>query len=350
MSVIAAFGMAAAVVGCGDKISGVNTVPVLTGFNQTDLVANIAGLGAPTIDPNLVNPWGIAFGSTGLLWVSNNGSGTATVYDANGVKQPLTVTLPSVSPGAAWAPTGVIFNATTDFVIPGLGTSSFIFASENGWIAAWNTATGTTAHVVSDQSASGASYKGLAIAANAGVNFLYATNFRHNSVDVFDTGFNLVRSFTDSTMAAGYAPFGIANIGGQLYVSFALRLAPDSVDDAPGVGNGFVDVFNPDGTLARRFASNGVLNAPWAIVQAPSVFGSFGGAILVGNFGDGTIDAYNQATGVLIDVLRDGNGVPISINGLWGLSFGPAGGTTTLYFASGPNNEANGLVGTLTPR
>lgn len=350
MSVIAALGMATAIVGCSDKISGVNFVPVTTGFNQANLVSNIAGFNAATVDPVLVNPWGIAFGSTGLLWVSNNGSGTATVYDANGVKQPLTVTLPAVSPGPTWAPTGVIFNSTTDFAIPGLGSSTFIFASENGWIAAWNTAAGITARVVNDQSAETASYKGVAIASEGGVNFLYATNFRHGRVDVFDTGFNLVRSFTDSTVAAGYAPFGIANIGGQLYVTFALRLAPDSTDDVPGVGNGFVDVFNADGTVARRFAAHGQLNAPWAIVQAPTGFGGFAGDILVGNFGDGTIDAYNPSTGALVDVLRDATGNPISINGLWGLSFGPAAGSTTLYFASGPNNETNGVVGTLTPR
>lgn len=209
---------------------------------------------------------------------------------------------------------------------------------------------GTSAMLVADRSADSAVYKGLAMANDAGANRLYATNFRRGRIDVFDATFAYVAAFTDSTMPAGYAPFGIANIGGNLWVTFAKQHAPDNEDDDAGAGNGFVDVFSPSGALLRRFATSGALNSPWGIAQAPSGFGPFAGAILVGNFGDGVIGAYDPNTGTLIDLLRDANRNPIAIPGLWGLVFGPSATSTSLYFAAGVGDEAHGLVGRLAPR
>jgi len=331
---------------CGDK-SFTNAVSPPNAFRQTNLVADAAGP-ATTVDANLVNPWGMAFGPTGVLWVSNNGTGTSTLYDASGSKLTTIVTVPGRGPSTDGSPTGIVFNSTTDFLIPSAGAALFIFAGEDGTIAAWNAST-TSARVVANRGTANSVYKGIAIGSNAGANFLYLTDFRNNHVDVFDRSFQFVKSFTDPNVPAGYAPFGIANIGGQLFVTFAKQKGPDNEDDDAGVGNGFVDVFNADGSLSKRFASNGHLNSPWAIVQAPSGFGPFSGAILVGNFGDGTIDAYDPSTGGFGDVLRDANANPIAIDGLWGLMFGSGAAATTLYFSAGPSDESHGLVGTLTP-
>src|SRR5205085_2787119 len=191
-------------------------------------------------------------------------------------------------------------------------------------ISAWNASSASNAVVVADRSGDGAVYKGIAMGSLNGQNFLFATNFKGNNIDVFDANFHYVASFTDGTLPAGYGPFGIQNIGGLIYVTFAKQLAPDNEDDQAGPGYGYVDVFNLDGTLARRFASGGGLNAPWAIALAPARFGAFGGRILIGNFGDGQIGAYDATTGAFVDFLRDANGVAISIDGLWGLTFGPA--------------------------
>jgi uncharacterized protein (TIGR03118 family) len=347
---LGALAAVAALAGCGDKVNP-NVVPIITtsAFVQTNLVADIASLGALTVDPSLVNPWGIAFGSTGILWVANNGTGTATTYAQDGSKQSLTVTIPSATAGQAGTPTGQIFNGTTDFVIPGAGPALFIFAGEDGTIAAWNTAGGGAATLVADRSTNGAVYKGIAMASNAGANFLYLTNFKGGSVDVFDANYAFVKSFTDGTIPAGFAPFGIQNINGNLYVTYAKQLGPDNVDDDKGAGNGFVDVFAPDGTMIRRFVSQGSLNSPWGVALAPTGFGGLGGDILIGNFGDGAIGAYDPNTGALVQMLHKADGTQIAIDGLWGLVFAP-NNSTTLFFSSGPQDEAHGLVGTLTPR
>jgi uncharacterized protein (TIGR03118 family) len=322
--------------------------PVTSTFQQNNLVADVATFGAVTIDPSLINPWGIAFGSSGTLWVANNGTGTSTLYAQDGTKQALTVTIPGAG-GAQGAPTGTLFNSTSDFVMANGSAAVFLFAGEDGTIAAWNAGSGSNATIVADRSANGAVYKGIASGSNGGANFLYLTNFKGNSVDVFDKSFAFVKSFTDATVPAGFAPFGIANINGSLYVTFAKQLAPDNHDDVAGVGNGFVDIFSPDGTLIKRFASQGTLNSPWGIAVAPAGFGGLAGDILIGNFGDGLIGAYNPTTGALVQQLLTSGGGNIAIPGLWGLAF-PPGGAPTLFFSSGPNNEAAGLVGTLTPR
>ncbi|MEP6730351.1 MAG: TIGR03118 family protein [bacterium] len=338
---------AATLAACNDNTS-TNVVPLQNSFTQTKLVGDDAGGGATSTDPLLVNPWGLAFGPTGVLWVSNQGSGTSTLYNADGSKNSLVVQIPTTSAPTGGEPTGVIFNSTTDFNIPGAGTALFIFAGEDGVISAWNQTT-VNGRVVADRSSDDAVYKGIAIAANGGASQLYATNFKGATIDVFDASFQYVKSFTDPNIPAGYAPFGIQTIDGQLYVTYAKQKAPDNEDDEPGVGNGYVDVFRPDGSVVGRFASNGKLNAPWAIAKAPSGFGGLSGAILIGNFGDGLIGIYDPGSGAFVDVLRDAAGAPIAIEGLWGLTFGPGSTSTTLYYSAGPSDETHGLLGTLTP-
>lgn len=325
-----------------------------TAFVQTNLVADISSLGAVTIDPNLVNPWGLAFGAGGALWVANNGTGTATVYGQSGVKLQPTVSIPSAVPGEPGVPTGAIYNTSPDFVVPGtgsgpaLGAATLILAGEDGTISAWNQSAGSSAVLVADRSADGAVYKGIAMGLNGNAMSLYLTNFKQSRIDVFDVGFHFVTSFTDVTIPAGYAPFGIQAIDNQIWVTYAKQHGPDNEDDEAGLGNGFVDVFTPAGALVRRFAEHGTLNSPWGIAVAPTGFGRFGGQILIGNFGDGTIGAYDRSSGGLIEMLRRPGGTVLSISGLWGLAFAP--GTTTLFFSSGPNDESHGLVGTLTTR
>jgi len=328
-------------VACNDS-----TNPLHSRYVQTQLVADVSGFGTATLDPYLVNPWGLAFGPTGLLWVANNHTGTSTQYDADGAIQPLVVAIPTNGSATGGAPTGLIYNPTTSFVIPGAGAALFIFAGEDGVISAWN-ATSVTARVVANRAGSDAVYKGIAIARNGSADVLYATNFKHNGVDMFNSNFQFISSFTDPNVPSGYAPFGIQNIGGKLYVTFAKQLAPGNVDDEPGVGNGYVDIFNADGTLSSRFASRGSLNAPWGIAVAPSGFGA-SSDILIGNFGDGSISAFNATTGSFDGLLRGTDNNPISIEGLWGLTFGPGTNSTTLYFTAGPGDEAHGVLGTLT--
>ncbi len=325
-----------------------------TTFVQANLVADISSLGAVTIDPNLVNAWGLAFGPNGALWVANNGTGTTTFYTQSGAKLQPTVSVPSAVPGEPGVPTGAIYNASADFAIPGttagptLGAAQLILAGEDGTISAWNASLGSSAVLLADRSAQGAVYKGIAMGLNGDGMFLYLTNFKQNSIDVFDAGFNLVSSFTDTTIPAGYAPFGIETIGNRLYVTFAKQKGPDNEDDDPGVGNGFVDIFTPAGRLVRRFASRGSLNSPWGIAVAPAGFGKFAGDILIGNFGDGMIGAYDPNSGALVEMLRAPGGAPLTIPGLWGIAFAPA--SSTLFFTAGPNDETHGLVGTLSAR
>jgi uncharacterized protein (TIGR03118 family) len=338
---------ASTLVACSDN--SITSGTPNSAYTVTRLVADDPSLGAANVDANLVNAWGLAFGSTGILWVSNNRTGTSTLYDASGAKKPLVVAIPSKSASTGGTPTGIVFNATSDFVIPGSTGALFIFAGEDGTISAWNASTGN-AVIVADRSSSGAVYKGLAMASNAGANFLYATNFKQNAVDVFDRTFAFVTSFTDPTVPAGFAPFGIQNIGGLLYVTFAKQLPPNDEQDQPGVGNGFVDIFNPDGSMAKRFASNGQLDSPWGIALAPAGFASASGDILIGNFGDGLIGAYDASTGKFLGTLQDASNTPITIDGLWSLTFGPAATDPTLYFSAGPSGQTHGLLGTITPK
>ena len=328
---------------------------------QTNLVSDVAGQAAVT-DPNLVNPWGLARSATSAFWVSDNHSGVATLYNGSGqpfpIAQPLIVTVPPPAgsqAGATSAPTGIVFNGTTDFVITdgaNSAPSAFIFASEDGTLSGWNpTVNAGAAILMADHSADAAIYKGLALAANGSANFLYATNFHAGRVDVFDKGFapvQLAGSFTDPNLPAGFAPFGIAEINGMLYVTYA-KQDGNQEDDVKGAGNGFVDVFDTSGMMVQRFASKGTLNSPWGVVLASAGFGSLSNDLLVGNFGDGRINVFNSTSGAFLGQLNDGNN-PIAIDGLWALVFGNggnAGDPNTLFFTAGPEDESHGIFGML---
>ncbi len=340
-------------------------------YQQTNLVSDIPGLAAHT-DPNLRNSWGTSTGPGLPIWVSDNASGKATLYDGQGNPQPgpgdqqLVVSIPappSAGAGAVGTPDGTVFNPTPDgFVVSEDGVSApsrFLFATEDGTIVGWNPAVDRTHAVIAvDRSTatdpagdSGAVYKGLALVSTPAGKLLYTTNFRFGTVEVFDSNFNLVNTFSDPTVPAGFAPFGIHNIGGNLYVTFAKQDAAKH-DDNAGPGHGFVDVFAPDGDLLQRLASEGRLNSPWAVTMAPSTFGVFGGDILVGNFGDGRINAFAPTTGEFLGQLHTSHG-PLSVPGLWGLRF-PAGSLNTvpgaLYFTAGINHEADGLFGDIIPK
>ena len=264
---------------------------------QTNLVSDGA-VSAVTIDSDLVNPWGLAAKPTGPWWVSDNGSGLSTLYNGNtGAKLGLVVSIPSPTGPTGGTPTGIVFNgSSTDFLVNGPGTSAhFIFATEDGTIAAWNT--GTSAQLMVDNSGSGAVYKGLALASSGGNSYIYATNFNSGKVDVFDTSFAphtfSTSQFTDHHLPAGFAPFGIQNINGMIFVTYAKQDAAKH-DDVAGRGLGFVDVFSTSGDLMGRVATRGPLNSPWGLAVAPSSFGRFAGDLLVGNFGDGRINAYKM--------------------------------------------------------
>ena len=349
LAVVATLGVVA-LAACNDN--GVtNVVLTTTPFAQTNLVSDRAGFGAVTVDPLLVNPWGIAFGSNSVLWVSNNGSGTATTYSPDGVKQSLSPAIGTPTAQTGGVPTGVVFNPTNDFLIPGDNTALFIFGSEDGTISAWGSTTGpANVSVVANRSAAGSVYKAVAIGTNNGAVQLYATDFRNGNIDVFDNHFNYITSFNDPSIPAGFAPFGIANIAGKLVVTYAKQLLPDKVEDEAGIGNGFVNVFNTDGTLDRRFASNGSLDSPWGMAVAPAGFGNVGGSLLIGNFGNGTIGVYDITTGAFLGLLRNTSNAPLTIDGLWGLQFGPGAAANVLYFSAGTQDETHGLVGVITPQ
>jgi len=330
----------------------------LAGYQQTNLASDIPGLAAFT-DPHLINPWGISFGPTTPFWISDNGAGVTTLYSGAGQPfppaSPLVVTIPPPmgSPtGTVSTPTGQVFNSTTDFVVSAgghSGASRFIFATEDGTISGWNPTVDAT-HAITgvDNSPSGAIYKGLALGSAQGSNFLYAANFHAGTIDVFDGSFHpaqLAGSFTDSAIKRGYAPFNIQNLGGQLFVTYALQDA-DGKDDVAGPAHGFVDIFSTDGQLVRRFATHGTLNSPWGLTLDPT-----GSMVLVGNFGDGRINVFDLASGDFLGQLRDTSNRKITISGLWALSYGNGGpgfDQTSLYFTAGLDDEAHGLFGKLT--
>jgi len=330
-------------------------------YQQTNLVSDLPGMAAHT-DSNLVNPWGIASSTSSFFWVADNHSGVSTLYDGNGTPQSLVVTVPPAPGGTEGSPTGIVFNGTSDFELSPGSPALFIFATEDGTISGWAASAGTTAVIKVDNSASEAVYKGLAIGNNGTANFLYATNFHGNAVDVFDHNYAPVMlaagSFSDPTIPMGYAPFNIQTIAGStptgiLYVTYALQDA-DKHDDVPGPGHGYINKFDLNGNLLGRFASQGTLNSPWGMALAPTGFGEFGGALLVGNFGDGRINAFDPVTGDFLGQLKDGSGNPITIKGLWGLRFGNGGSggdPNTLYFAAGiPGTgqvEDHGLFGSI---
>ncbi len=325
-------------------------------YQQHNLVANLSGA-ADVTDPNLVNPWGIAFNPFGPAWVADNGSGVSTLYNGTGTRNSLVVQVPSPGAPNGGHPTGIVFNGSTEFVVSATGGASaasrFIFATEEGVIAGWAPTVDQTRaiKVVDNSTSTGAIYKGLALSANGTGNLLYATDFHNNKIDVFDSAFRPVTlttgAFTDPNIPTGFAPFGIQAIGGNIYVSYA-RQDDNKEDDVKGNGLGFVNVFEPNGKLIKRVVSQGRLNAPWGMALAPAGFGKFGNHLLVGNFGDGVINAYDPITGQFAGQLTSANGNPIKIDGLWGLAFGNGFANqpvNTLFFSAGPNDEQNGLYG-----
>ena len=324
-------------------------------YRQTNLVSDIPGV-AQIADSDLVNPWGIAAGPQTPLWVADNGTDKATIYRGGLSKDMGVLKVPPVVDIPGGEPTGQVFNPTDGFVVSdGMGHSGpakFLFASESGHITGWNMALPPPPPSTSAQngftSLDGAVYKGLAIAVlNSGPR-LYATDFHNNKVDVFDSSFAPVTmkgGFTDPNLPAGFAPFGIQQLRGFIVVTYA-KQDQDAHDDVAGPGNGFVDVYTTDGTLVRRLISGGALNSPWGLVLAPGGFGPFSHALLVGNFGDGAINAYDPNDGRFLGQLQSRFG-PIQIDGLWGLRFGNGvtGTKHTLLFSAGIADEAHGLLG-----
>jgi uncharacterized protein (TIGR03118 family) len=325
-------------------------------YKQTNLVSDGA-VPARVTDPQLKNPWGIAAIPGAPFWIADNGSGLSTLYDGLGDIVPLTVTIPppkGAPKGTTAAPTGIVWNPNGQlFLVAPQLAALFIFATEDGTISAWNP--GVDLHnavlkVDNSQGGNGAVYKGLALATNSTGVFLFATNFRDGTIDVFDSTFKpakLTGSFQDHRIPAGYAPFGIALVDGNLFVTYALQDAAKH-DDQKGPGRGFVDVFDTDGHLVSRFASHGALNSPWGIAHAPLNFGAFSSRILIGNFGDGRINAFDS-DGDFRGSLHDRSGHSIKIDGLWSIAFGTAAASdpSTLYFTAGTNDEADGLFGSL---
>jgi uncharacterized protein (TIGR03118 family) len=317
-----------------------------TAYMQTNLAASVSGVANHT-DSQLTNPWGIAFNPGAPFWTSNNNSGTSTLYDAQGNKQTLVVTIPTAStnPCSPGCPTGIVANNSTNF-----GGGLFIFDTEDGLIANWTG--GNSAAVAVDKSASGAVYKGLELINNGSGAFLLAANFNSGAVEVFDHNFaaaTLAGSFTDPNLPAGFAPHGIRLINNHVWITYAQQNAAKH-DAAPGAGSGIVDVFDVDGNFVKRFATSGTLNAPWGMVLTPATFGVFSNDFLIGNFGDGTINAFD-ATGKFLGQVSDTNGRPIVNAKLWDMVFG-AGGTgdpNTLYFTAGGTSPTSGLFASLAP-
>ena len=334
------------------------------GFRQVDLVSDQPGV-APLTDPDLVNAWGLS-ASPGTdaapgspLWVSDNGTDKTTLYTGASLT---TVSKTLAVDVASGTPTGQVFNTEpTGFVVhDSAGNSAparFIFDTESGGIDGWSPTVGasgpgpSTTTEVAVHNGANAVYKGLAIAtASDGHTYLYAANFRSGRVEVYDDTFTPVELpgglFVDRRIPAGYAPFNVQELAGRLYVTYARQ---DSTlhDDVAGQGHGFVDVFTNDGAFVRRLVTRGVLNSPWGLAQAPAGFGRLGGALLVGNFGNGRINAFDVRTGAHEGQLRDSHGRPIAIDGLWGLRFGNgnAAKTDELLFSAGPDDESHGLLG-----
>jgi uncharacterized protein (TIGR03118 family) len=317
------------------------SVPALAQYQLTNLVSNQVGAAKHT-DPLLVNAWGLAYGPGSPFWIADNGSGWSTLYNGTGKAKSLKVVVPSVVNGPG-SPTGIVFNGSSDFQIQGWSTF-FLFATLDGTISGWAPqADLNSAHIQVNNSAAGAVYTGLAISNKPSGNRLFAADVVNNKVDVYDGTFTWVTSFTDTTLPAGFTPFGIQDINGVVYVAFA---------SATGGGGGFIDAFDESGNLLKQLVHGGHLNQPWGIAIAPPNFGPLSNALLVSNnTNQGMINAYNPATGQFVGTVKDINGKPIVIDQLWGIEFG--GGTANdgrkneLFFTAGPSNNLAGTFGSI---
>ena len=341
----------------GASGSGANDV-----YSMSKLVSD-GSVAAPTTDHDLVNPWGIAFAASAPVWVANNGSQTATVYDGTGIKLSTSVAFPAGQNGPA-NPTGVVAYGGTAFVISkgsASGPARYIFDGLDGTLLGWSSAVDAANAIIAyDDGNGGAVYTGLAMATNAGgATQLYAADFHNNKIDVFDDTFakQPAGGFTDSTLPAGYAPFGIQALTVQsqtlLYVTYAMQQAPTDHEAMTGAGLGLVDVYDTQGNLKNHLiATGGKLNAPWGLALAPTGFGGLANALLVGNFGDGWINGFDPSTGAFIGTVNDASGQAIATPGLWGIAFGNGSSnqkTGTLYFAAGISSQAGGLYGRIDP-
>ena len=322
-------------------------------YTQTNLVSDT------TTDTNLVNGWGMSRSSASPWWISDNGTGKATLYSGTGSIVPLVVTIPSGDPSTnpTGTPTGQVFNGTTDFQLANSQPAKFIFATEDGTISAWN---GGTAATIEVNTKGAANFKGLAMAtisdnkSGAIANFLYAADFHKGRIRVYDKYFHPVslgeHAFRDDHVRSGFAPFNIQNIGGNLYVAYA-KQDGDKEDEVAGQGLGYVDVYTPWGHLINRLQHGWWFNAPWGMTQAPSDFGIYSHDLLVGQFGSGKIAVFDPVTGDFKGHLNDASNNPITIDGLWAINFG-SGGTsgpaTSLFFTAGPEEESHGLFGVIT--
>lgn len=328
--------------GCKKKSSSTTTSSG-PDFNVVYLVADVGTYTGARIDTSLINAWGIAISPTGKIWVSSSGKDLTTIYDGTGATLIAPIKIPFEGTRSSHGPTGTVFNNTLEFIIPADNTASkFIYVNLDGTISAWSS--GSTAKTVANRSAQGASYTGAALGKVGSVNYLYAANFAGGKIDVFTSTFtyNISFPFVDPNLPQGFAPYNIANIGGDLYVTYA----PTSYN---ATGTGYVNVFSADGTFIKRFASNGSLNFPWGITIAPAGFGLGQNMILVGNFGDGTISIFDQNGNDKGQLQSNGN--TLSIDGLWALTPAPSAATTldqnVVFFTAGPNSGAHGLLGTL---
>jgi uncharacterized protein (TIGR03118 family) len=323
-------------------------------FDAVNLVSDDP-IGHPALitDPALHNAWGVSYNPTSPFWVSANQTGFAVLYTVNPItnapsKVALQVTVPGFA-GGTGNPTGQVFNSNAG----AFNGDIFLFVSEDGTVSGWRGPLGTSAEVLVVGSAADV-YKGAALATIAGHTYLYAANFHAGTIDVVKgdpAAPDLVGNFTDPNLPAGYAPFNIRTIGDKLYVTYAKQDAAKT-DDVPGLGNGFVDIFNLDGSLVGRLITQGALNSPWGLALAPASFGTFAGDLLVGNFGDGRINVYDPLTGAFSGQLLTLGGDPLEIDGLWALTVGnggSGGNLNEIYFTAGPDNEMHGLFGVLLP-
>ncbi len=341
-----------------------------TPYAESPLVSNMAGGMALTVDTNLVNPWGLAIptGTTDPAWTANNATWTSTLYDGKGVPQPgagpLIVSFSPNAAGTEFGPTGLVYNASAaDFMVSAGGVSApaaFIYDGEAGLIAGWSPGVNNTQGITMYADSGGAVYKGLAIASNAGHQYLYATDFHNAKVDVFNANFvkqatsASAFTFSDPAIPAGYAPFGIqalhAGPGGavEIFVTYAQQAGPQNQDNVSGAGLGFVDAYDTNGQLIKQLIAKGPLNAPWGMALAPADFGTYSNALLVGNFGDGWINAFDPLSGMFLGPLSNAQLTPIATPGLWGIAFGNDAANqphNTLFFVAGTSNQAGGLYG-----
>jgi len=313
----------------------------LAQYTATTLVKNTGKKG----DTQLINPWGLVYGPSSPFWLSDEGSGLSTLYTGTGVKQSLVVTVPAAGTGLG-TPTGIVYNGSSEFQIDNW-TSAFLFATLDGTISGWSHFDPSTALIGVNNSASGAVYTGLAITSKASGNFLYAADFANNKVDVYNGTFKFVMSFTDTKLPAGFAPFGIQDIGGQVYVAFAAT---------NGKAGGYIDIFNEDGTFVKTLVKTKHLNQPWGFAVAPSNFGTLSNTLLISNnTNGGTINGFNLTTGAFVGTVVNATGKsagkPIVINQLWGIEFGGGtannGNTNQLFYTAGPKNNLNGVFGVI---